>query len=496
MQKGGLSGKSFVLTSIGAAVGLGNALRFPGLCALYGGGAFLLVYFLALILIGIPVLSAEVALGRKVKSGSPRSMLELTPKGEVVGWACCVNSTIVSLIYFGLLGWILYMLYSIVPLCKLSPFFSDGECSEYFFKNTFSSGISLPLMGLNLVIWVAVFLVLKGGIKSLSSVSRFTVVLPIVILFVMAVRGLLYENSIKALSALFIPDFSALSDVQLWINAFSQVFFSLSILSGVMPAYGSYLKKDENVLRDCVVIASADFFVSTLSSVVMFTTLYGCNIEGFISENGIMCAFKIYPVALSRMFGEGNFLNCVFGVLFYLSLALMAFQSAISMTEAFLTPFCEKFRLSRKGCAGVFCVIGCLICSIYSTKYAVSAVEIGDHFANYFNILLLGVLECICLARGERKIGLVREINRYTKKVRMRQKPFTFCVKFLAPAVCVLLFLCGGYNYIFELSGRFGGYGLGLQCVFGWSITAFVVLFSVALVRVPHCHPSTSFLRL
>jgi NSS family neurotransmitter:Na+ symporter len=408
-------------------------------------------------------------------------MARLSPKYEGVGWACCVNSTLVGIIYIGLFGWIVAMMFCVVPLCGQSKLLTDSECSSYFFKNVLGGDISPLVLLFNLLAWVAVFVAIKGGVKALSSVARFSVILPVVILFVLALRGLAYKNSLIALSALFVPDLSALKNVQLWINAFSQVFFSLSILSGIMPAYGSYLNKNANVLRDCVCIGLADFFVSVLSSIVMFTTMYGCSLENTLFDSGIMCAFKIYPVALAKLFGEGNFLNYVFGVLFYLSLALMAFQSAISMFEAFFTPFSEKFKLKRKRCAVAFCVIGCLISGIYSTKYAVCALEVGDHFANYFNILLLGFCECLCLGLGARRVGLAREINRYTGRIKIPEKPFIFFVGKLAPAVSLFLLLQGMYTYIFVDGGLFGSYPIVSQIIFGWTLTAFVAVASVAL---------------
>ena len=100
----------FILACVGAAVGLGDSLRFPGLCAKYGGGTFLLIYFVALIFIGIPVLNAEIALGRKFRAGAPRCMAQLNKKAEPIGWASCFNSLVVAVLYAGILGWIIAML--------------------------------------------------------------------------------------------------------------------------------------------------------------------------------------------------------------------------------------------------------------------------------------------------------------------------------------------------------------------------------------------------
>ena len=106
----------FILACVGAAVGLGDSLRFPGLCAKYGGGSFMLVYVIALLLIGIPVLNAEIALGRKIRSGAPKCMASLNKKGEELCWASCFNSLGVAVLYAGMIGWIIAMLIKIVPI--------------------------------------------------------------------------------------------------------------------------------------------------------------------------------------------------------------------------------------------------------------------------------------------------------------------------------------------------------------------------------------------
>lgn len=468
------SSGGFILACVGAAVGLGDSLRFPGLCAKYGGGTFMFVYIVALVLIGIPVLNAEIALGRKLRAGAPKCMASLHKKGEGLGWASCFNSLGVAVLYAGMLGWIIAMLINIVPLSGKSTSMSRAEVGGYFFDTVLHGGISPLVLVCIIVAWALMYLCLRNGADSLSKTAKFTVLIPVVLLTVMAVRGLIYSNSGKALYALFVPDLSAFADAELWLSAVGQVFFSLSVLVGIMPAYGAYLSDGESVFKDAMIIALSDFLVSVLSAVVLFTTLYGCGLENEFSSSGIVTAFMVYPVALTQLFGAGNTaLNSIVGLLFYASLAMMALQSSASMVEAAANPLADKFSLNKKKLIRIIALIGAGICLVFATDLGAVILDVADHFLNYFNILLLGVFECALLGASAKRMNLVGEINRYTRKIKMPEKPFVFSLKYLSPAVLSVLFVWGIYHLIFVDKGIYAGYPVWAQ-VLGWTLSAAV----------------------
>ncbi len=462
----------FILACVGAAIGLGDSLRFPGLCAKYGGGTFLLIYSIALVLIGIPVLNAEIALGRKFRAGAPKCMANLNKKAEPLGWASCFNSLAVAVMYAALLGWIIAMLFKIAPLCKQSTSMTHSEVSGYFFNEVIGGKFSPLAFICILAAWILMYLCLRGGAGSLAKTAKFTVIIPVVLLTFMAGRGLLYPNSGEALRALFVPDFSAFGDAELWLNAVGQVFFSLSVLVGIMPAYGAYLPEGTNIFRDSMIIALSDFLVSILSSVVLFTTLYGCGLQGEFSQSGIATAFMVYPAAITLVFGAGNtVLNSVTGVLFYASLAMMALQSSVSMLEAAANPLSEKLNINKKKIAAAVCITGAAVCVIFATPLASVVLDVADHFLNYFNILLLGVAECMVIGGKVKTLNLAGEVNRYTGKFRMPSKPFYFSLKYLSPAALSALALWGVYHLIFQEGGRYGGYPFWAQAAFGWLVS-------------------------
>ena len=473
------SKKGFIFASIGAAVGLGNALRFPGLCAKYGGGAYMLVYFIALVFLGIPLLNAEIALGRKFSGGAPKSMELLKRGGGKLGWSASVNSVFTAVIYAGLAGWIISMIFGIVPLSSKAAELSEGETANYFFNEILNarpdfsiSSISITVLIAIAAAWLLIFICLKGGAKGISKAAQFTVIIPIVLFTAMAVRGLFYPNASSALAALFTPDFSCLVNPRMWLSALGQVFFSLSVAVGIMPAYGSYLPEGTNIFSCSLFISAADFFVSVLSSVVLFTTLYGCGLSSFIGESGIVTAFKVYPVAITRLFGNNTALNSLVGVLFYLSLAMMAVQAAVSMLEAFVNPFYEFTGKSRTKLAAIICVSGLILGAFFATDGAVTAVNITDKFVNFYNVLFLCIAECLLIGRSGQTKSLADEIDKFTKRIKIPKKLFEISVKFASPIILIFLTLYEVADIIL--------FGLGVPLwagvAFGWGISFLVIL--------------------
>ncbi|MDE5729248.1 MAG: sodium-dependent transporter [Clostridia bacterium] len=474
--------RSFILTCVGAAVGLGNALRFPGLCARFGGGAYLSVYLVALIFLGVPLLNAEIALGRKYLGGAPKCMQALKRGGGRLGWTSCVNSLITAVIYAGLAGWLLTMVIKIAPLCTGG----SANVSEYFFDNVLNarddgviSGIS-PLVAAGIAAsWVLMFLCLSGGTDSLSKAAKFTVTVPVALLLVMAARGFLYQNAGKALKALFLPDFSAFLNPELWLSALGQVFFSLSVAVGIMPAFGACLPEGTNVFSCSLAIAAADFAVSVLASVVMFTTLYGCGLQNQIGQSGILTAFAVYPAAICRL-SQFPALNAAVGVLFYCSLCMMAVQSAVSMLEAFLSPLAEGFNLKKRRLTMCVCAVGGTISLVFATSAAPLIVSIADLFINFYDVLLLCILECFIIGYSRESRNLANEINRFSGRLKMPEKVFKASVKFVSPAVLVSL---ASYEAVrLFINGL--SFPLWAQIGFGWGLSLAVLAAALLLQKL------------
>lgn len=317
---------TFIMAAIGSAVGLGNAWRFPGLAAKYGGGAFLLVYIIAMLILGIPLLMMEISLGRKTKLGAPGAMRAVHKKAEFIGWAGTTNAFVITTYYAVVFAWVIMMTIFSFKFAGITAMGADAASAA---QGIFGNLIGNPELGWNngslapswIVIlclalgWVLIYLCIRRGTVSAGKVVKYTgLLLPLIFLGILAIKGISMPGSGEGLKKLFTPDFqSVIHSIDkdgnvvnklpnLIVDAMGQVFYSLSIMMAIMFAYGSYVKDDANIASDAIIIAFSDLFVSVLSGIVMFTTMYGVGMTASdMSSSGIVTAFIIYPTHKRRL---------------------------------------------------------------------------------------------------------------------------------------------------------------------------------------------------
>lgn len=388
-------------------MGLGNSLRFPALCYRYGGGAFILAYLGVLVLSGVPLLCAELSLGR---SGEPfpQSLGGLARSacggkraqraGAAAGWAQCLNSAFVGLYYAAVAAYILYTGANILPVSLAG----GGGAEELLFVSALGCGsgnfcLSPAVLLLIVAVWAVFFLFLSGGRERLARAARMTVPVPFFFFLALAARGLMYENGSAALAALFVPDFSRWGDASLWGNALGQALFSLSLSAGIMPSFARLMPRNGSLPKSAAAIAAANFAGCLLSSAAFFTSLYGCGLREMAGESGLVAAFCVYPAALVKMFPDPLF-SGIFGILFYASLFLTALQSALSLLQAFVFPLAERKRLPQKTVAAGVCAVGLLCSSVFCTSLSQRALTLCDRMANGIVLPVLAAAECALFA--------------------------------------------------------------------------------------------------
>ena len=318
------SRSTFILAAIGSAVGLGNAWRFPGLAAKHGGGAFLLVYLGAMLIIGIPLLAAEIAIGRKVRSGAAGSMGAVNRKTEGIGWISVSNGFFISIYYAVVFGWVILMF---LESWKFAGMTGDTEAASALWGNEIKNSwtttgfnvISWKSLGCMLIAWIAVWWCIRNGTTSVGKVVKYTVSLPVICMLVLAVRGFTMDGAMDGIAKLFIPDWSSMSDPTLWIDAIGQVFYSLSTAMAIMFAYGSFLDDRSNIAADTFIIAFSDMLISALAGVVMFTTMAGTGMLDKMTASGISTAFLVYPKAIVSL-SNIPWVNAAFAYVFYFCL--------------------------------------------------------------------------------------------------------------------------------------------------------------------------------
>ncbi len=489
-SRGAWSSRStFILASVGSAVGLGNAWRFPALCAKHGGGTFLFVYLLAILAMGLPLLMMEIAIGRRMRGGAVTALGGLNKKFEPIGWAATSNAFFIGTYYAAVFGWVILMMLNSWQFAPLTgdPSAAGALWTSLTHTTETTSGytvISWATVGCLVLAWGAIWLCIRKGTETINKVAKYTVMLPVVCLLIMAVKGVTLPHAGDALYQLFVPKAAELSDPKLWIDAFSQVFYSLSVMMAIMVAYGSFLDRDSNIAVDAAIIALADLFISVLASVVMFTTMYGTGLADKVASLGMGATFKVYPTAIVSLTRSGV-VNALFGFVFFFCLFTLALGSAFSILEGVSTAFADKFHLEKSRCTTILCVISGVISLFFTCGAGLAWLDVVDNWCNSFNLILVGILETLVIGWGFKTTKVLKEINRNTKTFRMPAWWFDASVKVLSPLLLCLFFV---WNLVtlFQSGGIYGAaadYSLLSNLIGGWGMMA-VVFASGFIVRL------------
>ena len=339
------SGKwTFILAATGSAVGLGNIWGFPYMAGTNGGGAFVLIYLACILIIGLPIMMAEIVIGRRASSSPVNSMKSAaldsnrSSNWQLIGWGGLVAGILILSFYSVLAGiCINYIFISALPDLQLS--------SEDQFSITTSSAS-------NLLIWHTVFIfitagVIASGIK--NGIGRFVrVLMPLLgfILILMVLNAVINGDFLQGLQFLFRPDFSQVN-TQTFLSAMGQAFFSLSLGMGAIMTYGAYMSDDQKILNTSITVGGLDTLVALMAGLAIFPIIFASGLE--VNSGGVGLVF----ITLSQTF-ETMFLGQVFGPLFFILLVIASLSSSISLLEPSVAYFSEKNIISRKSAAFMF----------------------------------------------------------------------------------------------------------------------------------------------
>uniref|UniRef100_A0A8C8DTZ4 Transporter n=1 Tax=Oryzias sinensis TaxID=183150 RepID=A0A8C8DTZ4_9TELE len=283
----------YFLAQVGFSVGLGNVWRFPYLCHQNGGGAFLLLYVLLLLVLGIPLFFLELAAGQAIRQGSIGVWKYISPKLAGIGYSSCVVCFFVALYYNVILAWSLFYLGNSFqyPLpweqCPKQGNITVKECerssptSYFWFRKALDTTDSIDEVGsfntnmicCLLAAWTIVCLGMFKGIKSSVKVMYFSSIFPYVVLICFLVRGFMLEGAMDGIIYMFYPKLEIWADLQVWLQAATQVFFALGLGFGSIIAYSSYNPKNNNCHRDAFTVSFINFLTSVLASLVVFAVL-------------------------------------------------------------------------------------------------------------------------------------------------------------------------------------------------------------------------------
>ncbi len=332
---------TFIMAATGSAVGLGNMWKFPYVAGSYGGGAFVLVYLVCILLIGVPVMMAEVLLGRQGRQSPINSMREAVaasdspPGWRYIGWLGITAGLFILSFYAVIAGWALDY---IVQMARGDLRGADGEMAAALFSN-------LTENPLRLILWQTIFLglcvgVVAGGVKK-GLGSAVEVLMPL--LFVMLLGMLLYAilngNFSAAWNFLFAVDFSSLT----WravLEAMGLAFFTLSLGMGSIMAYGAYMPADASIGKTVLIVALFDSLVAIIAGLVIFSIVFSTT--GIEPSAGPGLMFISLPVAFGNMPG-----GLLIGVVFFILVAIAAWSSAISLLEPAVAWLMEAKHIGR-----------------------------------------------------------------------------------------------------------------------------------------------------
>jgi neurotransmitter:Na+ symporter, NSS family len=472
---------SFILAAVGSAVGLGNVWRFPYVAYENGGGAFLIPYFVALFTAGIPMLILEMGLGQRIQKGAPGAFAAIGKKWEWFGWWAAGLSAAIVIYYSTILAWAWTYLWHSFKL-------SWGTDPEGFFMNEVlqkSSGpgeLGTPIWYLvigMLLTWGAIYLILRKGVRNVSKVVLVTVPLPMVLLTLLTIRGLTLPGAMDGISYYLTPDFSKLKDANIWLRAYGQIFFSLSIASGVMIGYGSYLGRKAEVTNSALIVGLANCGTSFFAGFAVFSMLgYLAQIQGLpvpdVTASGTGLAFVAYPTAILKL----PALNVVFGLIFFITLLTLGIDSAFALQEAFTTGIHDKWKVKPERLALGFVLVAFPISLIFTTKGGFYWFDIFDKWICDFGLVVAGLIQCIAVGYFYR----VQEFRRYLNsisEVRLGQW-WIWALRFVTPAVLAVILTM---NLMSEFKETYSGYPRWTTNLGGWGMLALLVIIAWYLWR-------------
>lgn len=346
------SSLGFVLACVGSAVGLGNIWMFPYRLGEYGGAAFLIPYIFFIALFGFVGLSAEFAIGRRVGTGTLGSYehcwesRKMGTAGKILGWIPLLGSLGIAIGYSIIIGWVVRFLIGSVTNTVL-----EQDSAQYFGEVTKWMG-NVPFHVI--VIAITVLVLLLGAAIQIEKANKILMPLFFVLFAVLAVRVAFLPGASEGYKFLFVPKWEALANVDTWVMAMGQAFFSMSITGSGMIVYGSYLSKKEDIPKASMQTAVFDTIAAMLSALAIMPAVFAFKIE---PTAGPSLMFITIPNIFKQMpFGR------IFAVIFFLSVCFAGITSLINMFEAVIESWQHKFKLKRNHavllCGGITLLVG------------------------------------------------------------------------------------------------------------------------------------------
>ena len=439
----------FILISAGCAIGLGNVWRFPYITGKYGGAAFVLIYLLFLVLLGLPIMVMEFAVGRGSQASIALSFDRLEPLGTKwhwYKWFGIGGNYLLMMFYTTIGGWLL--LYTgKMAIGEFKGLDADGV------TGVFTSLLGQPVTMTICMILVVVLcfgIVCMGLQKGVEQITKKMMILLFVLMIILAVRSVTLPGAEKGLEFYLLPNFKKAAESglkEVIFAAMGQAFFTLSLGIGAIAIFGSYIGKERTLTGEAVCVTVLDTLVALIAGFIIFPACFAFNVQ---PDSGPSLIFITLPNVFQQAFSGVPILAYIFSVMFYALLAMAALTSTISLHEVVTAYLHEEFNLSRGkaarlvtgGCVflGIFCSLSLGVMKEF-TVFGLGMFDLFD-FVTAKIMLPLGGL-CISLFTGwylDKKIVWSEITNDGSLKVPV-YKLIIFILKYIAPIAISLIFI-------------------------------------------------------
>ena len=443
----------FVLAAAGSAVGLGNIWRFPYLAAKDGGGLFLLCYLVLALTFGFALLTTEIAIGRKTKQ-SPLTAYSKLKKG--FGWLGALASVIPAIIlpyYCVIGGWVLKY---------LAAFLTGGSAAAatdgYF--TSFITAQWEPIIWFVIFLAATVYVVYKGVDKGIERLS--TVLMPVLLVLILGIACFsltlshtdangVTRTGLEGFKVYLIPSFEGMTFggfMTVLMDALSQLFYSVSVAMGIMITYGSYVKKETNLVKSVNQIEFFDTAVAFLAGMMIVPAVYT-----FMGTEGMSAGPSLMFISLPKVFEAMGGAGAAIGVLFFIMVAFAALTSSVSILEAVVSCVVDKTHTSRtKATVGVSLlalVLGLLVCLGYNVFYfdlvlpngsVGQVLDVFDYISNYVLMPVVAMSTCVLVGWVLSPKTIIDEVTVNGERFG-REKLYVAMVKVVAPLLLMFLLL-------------------------------------------------------
>ena len=438
------SSLSFIFAMIGAAVGLGNIWRFSYVLYSNGGGSFFIPYFVAIAIMGVPFLILEYGVGFSFKESFSKIMRKINPKFEVIAWILVLFVFIVTIYYMVILSW------DLVYLLSSFTFHWGTDTAAYFVQSVGGSSnlsnasfLLVPTTVGVLILWVVLWVISHRDVdKGIGMVSKLLIPALFVIMGIIIVYALTLPGASLGISTLLTPDWGMLLNINIWLAAFAQIIFSLSMGQAIALTYASYLPENSKLIDNVLIVVASNSLFEICTAFGVFSilgymsTTSGTPMVQLVTE-GTGLVFIVFPMIFNIMGPIGR----VLAPLLFLAILFAGVTSALGFFEPMLSSTSNKLGWSRKRTSTILSIIGCAFSLLLTTGISSYLVGIIDSFVNEFGILILIGIQCIIFAwfyGVEHFLPALNEAS--TFKV---GKLWTFIIKYLLPLVLIVMWVIG-----------------------------------------------------